>query len=216
MARKYNPDDYHKQSFILVRWIERLRVRAILRELDPKKSDTILEVGCGAGNILECLSIGRAVGLDLSTDLLEIAKTKNYRIKSDLIHAFGESLPFRDESVDKVICSEVLEHVRQPADICAEASRVLKADGRFVFSVPNENLINSLKGAMRKCYVDRAVNFVSGYRFPTDMTEEWHLHSFDAEYAKEIIRGIFDLENIRFVPSPQLCLRIVVSCCKPR
>lgn len=129
MARKYNPDDYHKQSFILVRWIERLRVRAILRELDPKKSDTILEVGCGAGNILEYLSIGRAVGLDLSTDLLEIAKTKNYRIKSDLIHAFGESLPFRDESVDKVICSEVLEHVRQPADICAEASRVLKADG---------------------------------------------------------------------------------------
>ena len=216
MARKYNPDDYHRKSFVLVRWIERLRVKAILRELDPQRSDKILEIGCGAGNILEDLSAGSAIGLDLSADLLEIAKTKIYQVERDLVQAFGESLPIRDESIDKVICSEVLEHVRTPKDICAEANRVLKADGRFVFSVPNENLINSLKGIFRKCYLDRVLNMISRYRIPSDMTEEWHLHSFDQDYSKEIIQGFFDLENIRFIPSPLFCLRLVVSCCKSR
>ena len=56
MALKYTPHDYHTKSVFVVRFVERMRVRAILKLLSPKPEDKILEIGCGAGNILEANS----------------------------------------------------------------------------------------------------------------------------------------------------------------
>ena len=214
MARKYNPDDYHNNSFILIRWVESRRVKAIYRLLQAEKMDTVLEVGCGAGNVLGNLDCGRAIGVDLSPDLLQIARTKQYRAPCQLLQSFGEDLPLESGSIDKVVCTEVLEHVQQPRRICAEVNRILKPGGRFVFSVPNESSINAVKALMRRSRFDRVLNFVSGYKFPTDMTEEWHLHSFDADYSRQVIGGYFELEKISYIPSSLFCVRIVVSCRK--
>lgn len=46
------------------------------------------------------------------------------------IKAFGENLPFKDNSIDFVICNGVLAHVKEPVKIVNEIYRVLKPGGR--------------------------------------------------------------------------------------
>lgn len=58
----------------------------------------------------------------------------------------GARLPMPDASVDVVICTEVLEHLRSGTFLVKEISRVLKPQGCAVISVPN---INSLKSRVR-------------------------------------------------------------------
>jgi len=46
-------------------------------------------------------------------------------------------LPFQTDSLDLVICTEVLEHLLWPQQVVAEAIRVLRPGGDFLVSVPN-------------------------------------------------------------------------------
>jgi SAM-dependent methyltransferase len=48
----------------------------------------------------------------------------------------AESLPFEDESFDAVICTEVLEHARDPSRALAEVRRVLRPGGRAFVTTP--------------------------------------------------------------------------------
>ena len=55
-------------------------------------------------------------------------------------------LPFDDRTIDLVVCTEVLEHLREGSFLVREISRVLKPTGHAVVSVPN---ITSLKSRVR-------------------------------------------------------------------
>lgn len=216
MAKRYNPDIYHKNTFFLIKIVEKLRINTILTLLNVSPNDKILELGCGAGNLIEVFDKGCIFGLDLSIDLLNIAKSKRYNVQSNFIQSYGETTPFKSETFDKIYCSEVLEHVKDPKAICYEAYRLLKEKGLFAFSVPNERFINSMKTLMHLSCLDKMINLISKYKFTKDMTEEWHLHSFDLDYAKNIVRDIFLIEKIKFVPSLLFPVRIVVSCIKEK
>lgn len=214
MAKRYNPDTYHKNAFFLIKIIEKLRINTILTLLNVNPNDKILELGCGAGNVMEAFDRGYIFGIDLSKDLLNIAKSKKYHVRCHMIQSYGEMVPFKSETFDKIYCSEVLEHVKDPKAICYEAHRLLKENGFFVFSVPNERFINLMKTLMHLSCIDKMINLISRYKFAKDMTEEWHLHSFDLDYAKNIVRDVFPIEKIKFVPSLLFPVRIVVSCIK--
>ena len=73
MGVKYDPDDYHERSSFPIKFIEKLRIKEILRFLNAGKNDTILEIGCGAGNMMQAFCCGRLVGIDLSATLLKKA-----------------------------------------------------------------------------------------------------------------------------------------------
>jgi SAM-dependent methyltransferase len=59
-----------------------------------------------------------------------------YRKGPNIIAAFGENLPFENESIDVVVCVAVLEHVKEPEKIISEAWRVLKKNGEIYLEVP--------------------------------------------------------------------------------
>ena len=46
------------------------------------------------------------------------------------------AIPVADESFDAVLCTEVLEHVPQPADVIRELARVLRPGGRLLLTAP--------------------------------------------------------------------------------
>lgn len=52
------------------------------------------------------------------------------------VFADGAHLPFSDSCFDSVFCLEVLEHVKEPAQVMQEISRVLKPGGRAWISMP--------------------------------------------------------------------------------
>jgi len=123
-------------------------------------------------------------------------------------------MPFKGEVFDKIYCSEVLEHVVNPVDVCREASRVLKNHGLFIISVPNEPFINMIKNIIYFLRIDKILNSISRYRFSRDMTEEWHLHSFSLDYLKKSIEGMFVINKVRYIPGRLFPVRIVVRCFK--
>src|SRR5215510_9972490 len=125
MARKYSPGRYHEQSHFLIRWIEQQRVRAIMHLLQPKAGDVVLEVGCGAGNVLAALPPGvKPVGIDLSTMLVAESRARLAGRGGVIVQANAEQLPFPNGHFAQIICTEVLEHVQRPEVVLREMARV--------------------------------------------------------------------------------------------
>ncbi len=109
--------------------------------------DQVLDLGCGEGRHVIGAYLNQdvhVVGVDLCFDDIKIAADK----ASDFINpalddrqlsfSVGNALelPFADNTFDKVICSEVLEHIPDYAGALQEIERVLKPGGLFAASVP--------------------------------------------------------------------------------
>ena len=120
--------------------------RNLTRDLDQlatketlanRRYHNVLEVGCGTGkNTLLLTQLGeRVCALDLSVGMLKQAKRK---IQSDrVIFAVADltkAWPCKTESVDLIVCSLVLEHVRDLSVIFSEARRTLVERGQFFIS----------------------------------------------------------------------------------
>ncbi len=166
MVKKYDPDKYHHHPNSLVRYIEAKRVRWIIYYLGLNKEDSLLEAGCGAGNILEGINCKKIFGIDLSPYLLAKAKQKNIP-HLQLVNANVEILPFQDKSLGKIICSEVLEHVLNPKNVIKEIHRVLRHEGKAIISIPNEGLINFIKSILIKLRI-----LIMKYTFITITTDD--------------------------------------------
>ncbi|MGE4608839.1 MAG: methyltransferase domain-containing protein [Myxococcota bacterium] len=122
--------------------LERLRVRP---------GERLLDAGCGEGrHCFGALERGaRVVGLDLDRDSLKMAAgpLRNRARQLDsfgaMIHGNTFALPFADESFDKVICSEVMEHVHDYRGAARELARVTRSAGMVAVTIPtatSENL----------------------------------------------------------------------------
>lgn len=116
-------------------------------KLGLKTGDVLLDLGCGEGRHVISAWLDAditAIGVDLS--LVDVAATaeklKPFRFADNEKKHFGLcvsdalNLPFADNSFDKVICSEVLEHIPDYAAALVEINRVLKPGGSFALSVP--------------------------------------------------------------------------------
>lgn len=116
----------------------------ILRLAD---GDRILDLGCGEGRHCITAYLTKAVesvGVDLSLDDLRTTAERfaDFEDAADssrslaLTAVDGRFLPFPSASFDKVICSEVLEHIHDYTAVLAEISRILKPGGILAVSVP--------------------------------------------------------------------------------
>ena len=112
-----------------------------------KDGSRLLEIGCGAGNLLLQATVAGSfpVALDLSMQALtfvysRLEATKSHReapIGFACTQAVGESLPLMSESFDCVLLSEVIEHLEEPQVSLREAVRVLGPGGRLLITTPN-------------------------------------------------------------------------------
>lgn len=114
----------------------RVRNPYFKRFLKPTSGDLILDIGCGVGYFSELLSAlgGRIWGID--TDPLSIT-TASKTVEGQFALGRAESLPFRDNSFDKLLCSEVLEHILDDNQAISEIQRVAKQGATVVFTVPS-------------------------------------------------------------------------------
>ena len=109
----------------------------ILSELADEPIGVLLDVGTGAGHLLELLGANatRAVGIDISSDALRLARTN--------VHGAGLShcelqrgdmydLPFAGPLFDTVTVDRVLATAQRPVAALSEIARTLKHGGRAV------------------------------------------------------------------------------------
>jgi len=115
----------------------------LLESLDARINDTILDVGCGTAWPIyhyasKCLFV---IGIDLSKIGLNRALRKlkqfNRYTNVNLIIGNAEKIPVSDNSVNKILCVNLMEHLHQPTSFLREANRVLKKNGLIVIGTHN-------------------------------------------------------------------------------
>ena len=129
---------WHRGKLTMIDQLIRPRLRAGSR---------LLEIGCGAGNLLLQAVVPGSypVALDLSMQALTFVRSRLEEANSDTqapsgfacTQAIGEYLPLEDESFDCVLMSEVIEHLEVPQISIREAARVLRPGGRLLITTPN-------------------------------------------------------------------------------
>lgn len=106
----------------------------VLRLLEIKKGETLLDLGCGQGFFArEFFKVGAVVsGIDLSPKLISIAKEKSPReIKFGVSSA--DKLPFfPDGSFDMAVCILAIQNMKNVSGVFEESFRVLKNGGRML------------------------------------------------------------------------------------
>jgi SAM-dependent methyltransferase len=115
--------------------------------LQLQANDRVLDLGCGEGRHAITAYLREnieSVGVDLSLKDLKTTRDRFNEFQDpdntckslNISVAKGQKLPFADNTFDKVICSEVLEHIPDYRSVLGEINRVLKTGGIFAASVP--------------------------------------------------------------------------------
>lgn len=110
---------------------------ATVRVLPEVCGSSVLDIGCGTGELLDQIcadSIGSSLhGIDCSEAMLKAARLRiNRRVK--LILADAYSLPYPQQSFTLVVASNVLHYMEQLDEFIVESSRVLEEYGTLVIT----------------------------------------------------------------------------------
>ena len=103
-----------------------------------KKGDKILDLGCGNGRLFEIVNGAEYIGVDISEKMIQVAK-KRYPQAQFLVTS-PLSLPFSENTFDKVFCLSVLHHIPSSqlrVQFLREIKRVLKPQGPLFITVWN-------------------------------------------------------------------------------
>src|ERR1019366_4533556 len=121
--------------------------------------------GSGYGSALLGTQAKKVYGVDIDKEAIIYAK-KNYQSKIvEFILGDGVKIPLEENSVDVVVSFETIEHIEHYEAFMDEVSRVLKKDGLFILSTPND------------------------VEFPE--TNHFHIHEFERKELEKLVRRYF-------------------------
>ncbi len=172
------------------RFFYRARSDAVLQALDPHLGDRILDVGSGPGHYARRIHERGAtvISTDVSAPYLrEIPRGVGPRAIAD-----ATRLPFRADVFDKILATEVLEHVLEPERLLLEVGRVLKVGGKAVITSPSST-----------SYMDRAHQVKARLlRYPFSE----HLQEFTVRSFVDLLSRHLTVQTVAFanclVPYP--------------
>lgn len=121
----------------------RFRLQAVLDLLEADDQSKVLDVGCGSGihlaHILRKWRYATGMGVDISNVHLqaarELAKSCGVVGRCSFVQADAELLPI-NERFDVILCTEVLEHLLEPAKLLARLRSLSHPRTCLVVSVP--------------------------------------------------------------------------------
>ncbi len=111
--------------------------KTMLQLLGPESVGDLLDIGTGTGRMLVVYgaTASRAVGIDLSHEMLAVARVnlekaglRNCQVRLGDMY----QLPVPSESFDSITIHQVLHYADSPADVIAEAARALRPGGRLI------------------------------------------------------------------------------------
>lgn len=207
LATEHPINDYYEKSFWPIRKIEQGRLRIIREMVGPVSGLSLLEVGSGGGHVLRQFRDAHLTAVDVSGKFLETARQNLRGYDCRFIQGEIDKLGLPEASFDRIVCTEVLEHIPDPAPVMREIARLLKPTGRAVITVPNDPLINGTKTFVRKS----PVGWLLGDRVNWG-GDEYHLHQWKPAEFREVLSRYFTVEDQRSAPFDFLPIRVCFTC----
>lgn len=151
----------------------------ILKHLQSKPSDVILDVGGGTGYISSKIKkeSKKVIVLDDSKKMLDQAKKYS---DLDLCHAKAQKIPFPDSYFDTVTCIDSLHHIKDIDVSLAEITRVLKKNGTIlIYDFHIKGFQGFLFWLFEKIYIDNS-KFIT----PNNLLKKMNDLNFDGRIVK--------------------------------
>ncbi|MGH6934219.1 MAG: ArsR/SmtB family transcription factor, partial [Dongiaceae bacterium] len=136
-AAKYFRANAPRWDKIRALHIQEREAESALLALLPTRLGGLLDIGTGTGRTLQLLAgrATRAIGIDLSRDMLALARAR--LVRAGLTHcqvrqADMYRLPWPGPAFDTIVIHHVLHFAEAPGRVIADAARVLRPGGRLV------------------------------------------------------------------------------------
>lgn len=203
LASKYGDAGYYTHPIGIC------RKRKIIKMIDPQKDDVICDLGCGEGNLSRDIvkKAKKIYGVDISPTRVKKARKNGI----DAVCADVCSTPFKSNYFDKVICSEVIEHVINPKELIRELNRILKKGGIAALTVPfNQKIEKTLLDVPKE---DLEHMDYEEIKKKYHVTQD-HLHSFSKEgFVKLLKEGGFTIKQVDYTHKyePRFKIRLIYS-----
>lgn len=143
----YNEDalffDYFKEDETAAGREESKQLHRAISKHIPKGSGLILDVGCGSGWVAKSFlpKGNKIVSMDISVYNPVKVLQENQHENHAAVVADAYHLPFKKNSFDVIIASEIMEHVSDPKLFISQLMKALKPSGKLIITTPYDEKI---------------------------------------------------------------------------
>lgn len=126
IAKQY---DYFKNK----NWYYYQNLKKLYKELVPKNS-SVLEIGCGTGDLISEMNTSRATGIDISTEMIKIAQEKHPGIEflAITIENYSPNTP-----PQYIFLADVIEHLEDIPQTMQSLERISDQNTHVIFTYAN-------------------------------------------------------------------------------
>ncbi len=170
----------------------------VSKRVDPSSVHLALEIACGTGRVTHHLqkvipSSAKLIASDISPDMLAVAEEKLKTSNIDWRIIDAQELPFDDNSIDLVVCCFGYMLVPDKPKAFAEAYRVLRPEGMFLFATWDKLELNAASYVYRKVAKKYLTDLPpESYNLPFSMNDEAVIKSLllNAGFSKITIERV--------------------------
>ena len=162
--------------------------------LIPTMAKQVLDIGCGAGRLGQLLKQRQNADVT-GVELHPLAANMARETLDDVLERNVEdpSFEFEEGRFDCIVCADVLEHLREPADVLAKIRRWLTPDGSLVISLPNVRHHSVVSGLLEGNWTYEAAGLL----------DNDHVRFFSRrEIEKLLFRKGFEIASLIPKPGP--------------
>jgi len=188
-----------KQNYIyntknpLIKLYTSIRINLILSEITA--SDSVLDAGCGEGYITKEIAKAAHTVKAIDANHGSIAAAKKLNSAPNIDYELANIEVLKNQNFDKVVSSNVLEHVQDPKKALQSLLKVLKPGGKLILTFPNEKML---------C-IGRKLMFPLSWKEKKASTN--HLRALTKEDIRSLLEGTgFEIARYRKIPNFPLFL----------
>lgn len=207
LAREHSIDDYYERAPLPIRLVERRRLSIIRDFMGRVDGLEVAEVGSGGGHVLRMFPTARLTAVDVSDVYLATARKNLAGYDVRFLKGEIDKMDLPAASLDRVICTEVLEHVVDPDAVLSAISRLLRPSGVAVVTVPNDPLIHRLKKLVR----GTPIRWLFGDRLEWG-GDTYHLHRWTPDEFEDVLGAHLRVAERRGAPLGAIPLRACFRC----